>query len=174
MRLIDAALPATTLLLTALLALLPWGLPFETYPFARHLVPMLPYMVVHYWTVRRPSAMPATLVFATGLLIDVMTRGPLGFWSLLYLFGCAIARLMRTVTGDGLLVRWISYAAVSAVLALATWALASGYYLRTIDPVPLLVAAAATAAIYPLVALLLAAIQPNPKSSANRSLARGS
>lgn len=173
MRMIETVVPAMTLLATTLLAVLPWGLPFDTYPFARHLMPMLPYMVVHYWTARQPSAMPATLVFATGLLIDVMTRGPLGFWSLLYLFGCAIARLTRTLAGGGMLVRWIGYAVVSAVLAMATWALASGYYLRTIDPLPMLIAAGVTALAYPVVALLLASVQPNPKANANPSLARG-
>ena len=72
-----------------LLAALPWGLPTED----RFFLPLLPVVAIHYWALRRPEVLPEWFVFLAGLLLDVFTHGPLGYWPLVYLVAYALGVL---------------------------------------------------------------------------------
>ena len=63
--------------------------------------PLLPVMIVHFWTVARPGLMPALLAFVAGLLIDLLTGAPLGLWALGLLAVSAAARAMRDQVAGG-------------------------------------------------------------------------
>ena len=81
MQALTLIFPAAVLLVAVLVAAVPWGLPPET----KAALPLLPYLGVHYWTERRPAAMPDWLVFLAGFATDVLGQGPLGYWALIYL-----------------------------------------------------------------------------------------
>ena len=72
-------LPAVTLLIAALIAVLPFGAD----EIVRYCLSFLPLIVIHYWSARRPTLLPVPLIFAVGLAIDVLTHGPVGYWALL-------------------------------------------------------------------------------------------
>ena len=55
--------------------------------FAEGLVPtpIIPLVVVFFWSIYGPDYMPSVSVFFIGLLQDFLTGGPLGLWSVVYL-----------------------------------------------------------------------------------------
>jgi len=72
--------PFVITLLLALVPVLPLHLPHET-----DLVPAFTLMSVFYWTVYRPDLMPASAVFAIGIIQDFAAGAPLGITSLILL-----------------------------------------------------------------------------------------
>jgi rod shape-determining protein MreD len=145
-------LPALSVLSMAVLAVLPWG-GDDAVRFAIALMPM---MSIQYWAARRPGILPTTLVFAAGLFVDVMSSGPLGFWSLLALLALALGRLEGLVTERSTPAgRAAACLCALVVLAAATWAVASVYFNHVVDWRALARGALYVAAAYPLLALVL-------------------
>lgn len=143
--------PIAVLMVFLLVALLPWGLPGE----ARFVLPMLPYVAIHYWTLNDRGFMPAGLVFVVGLVIDLVTRGPLGFWAMIFLTGQMCALWLSGAPGDTRLKRWLGFFAVIGLLSCLQWLVASIYFVAWADPRPFATAAVVIAAIYPLFSLAL-------------------
>jgi rod shape-determining protein MreD len=144
-------MPAASVALVTLLAALPWGLPSAV----QVALPLLPYSAIHYWAVRRPALMPEWLIFLTGLATDALTHGPLGFWSLIYLFGLVVSRALGHFAMRGALGRWLQFCGTIVVLALLQWLVASTYAAALSHWVPLVQAALTACLLYPLVSLLL-------------------
>jgi rod shape-determining protein MreD len=143
--------PITSVVVLALVAALPFGLPSDV----RFIMPLLPYTVIHYWAVRRPTLMPEWGVFLVGLGTDVLTNGPLGFWSLIFLIGVVAVDATRDLPDWGAVGRWIQFCATLLVLGLAAWLVTSIYFLELADWKPMAVALAMAALSYPLFGLLL-------------------
>lgn len=145
-------LPALCLLIAALIAVLPFG----ASEGVRACLSFVPVIVTHYWIARRPRLLPAILVFATGLAIDVLTHGPVGFWSLMMLAAAALARLEDNFTGQSTMAGRAAVFCISmlAVAGLA-WAVASAYNGQLIEGRPMLLAALVAIGFYPLIAMLL-------------------
>mgnify|MGYP001358435982 CR=1 FL=1 len=72
-----------SVVLVTFLAALPWGLPAEF----RLVLPLLPFLAIHYWTLRRIALVPDVLAFVTGLAFDFLSDGPLGFWAMMVFLG---------------------------------------------------------------------------------------
>jgi rod shape-determining protein MreD len=152
MHTVNALVAALSVLGAALLAALPLGLGSEY----RFLLPQVVYMVIHFWTVRYPVVLPEWTVFCAGLLLDVLTGGPLGFWALIYLVGQAIARQQSVLAANGRVVRWALLAAAVIVLTLLEWVFASLYFLEWVDWQPFASGALTAILIYPFIAAALA------------------
>lgn len=145
-------LPAITVLLLAVAGILPWGHGYDL----RFLLPALPFMAIHYWQQEHRGLVPAPFVALIGLAIDVLTSGPLGYWSLVFLIGLALTRFMtRHVPEADALLNWVGFAVAAIGMALAAWMVASAYVVRVVDWRPIVIAAIAQIALYPLVVLLL-------------------
>ena len=143
--------PVVSVLALTLLSALPWGLA----PEARFVLPLIPVAAIHFWVVRGADRISEATVFLDGLLLDVLTNGPLGFWSLIYLTGYGtslmLARRARLLSLGGTAAHLI----VVTVLAAVIWVVSSLYALEIADWRPLAVASLAAAAAYPVVALLM-------------------
>ncbi|VAV96504.1 hypothetical protein MNBD_ALPHA06-1775, partial [hydrothermal vent metagenome] len=48
-------------------------------------MPLFPLMAIFFWAMSRPQLMPPIVVFAIGLIQDLLTGGPLGLWAFAYL-----------------------------------------------------------------------------------------
>lgn len=155
-------LPSLLILALTLFAALPWGVESDY----RFVLPHLVYAVIHYFTLRREAQVPEIIVFTSGLTLDVLTGGPLGYWSLVFLIGYAIAALQAPAMGSGRGRRWALAAMALALVALFEWALASLYYLELADWRPIALGAAGVALAYPMLAFVL-------QSFASASSARG-
>ncbi len=144
--------PLFTVVLSVLLCVMPWGLG-PSFQFA---LPMLPFAGIHYWARTSPALMPSTFVFAAGLSVDVLSYGPLGYWSLVYLMGLGLtAGLERVLPDNGPMSDYGTFCAVTAGLALLAWACASVYFIRFIDWEPMAWAALMLAVAHPFVRTLL-------------------
>lgn len=167
-----ALMPSLTVVATAMVVILPWGLPVDAYPFLRHLLAMLPALVAIFFLGRWPGCIPAVLLFLVGLVIDVATKGPVGFWPLVYLLaGAAAAAYARSARG-GALQRFVFFAGATTLAALIAWVLASVYYLRGVDPRPILTASTVSLALYPVFALVLGPLVRTRAAPQNARLER--
>ncbi|MDX2258895.1 MAG: rod shape-determining protein MreD [Hyphomicrobiaceae bacterium] len=86
---------------------------------------LLPALVIHYWTLRGSDGLPVGVAFAAGLVVDVLSGGPLGFWALVYVAAWLAARLSQPWRDSTPLGRWaLTALAIAGVVAIA-WAVAS-------------------------------------------------
>lgn len=121
--------PALSVLALAMLAALPWGLPSQD----RFFLPLLPVIAIHYWTLRQANALPEWAIFLAGVAVDILTHGPLGYWSLIYLIAYAFAVFGTPYASGGVWRRLILLAAALAGTTLAAWAAASIYFFEFAD-----------------------------------------
>lgn len=157
-------MPGIGLITVTLIAALPWGLPSD----ARFLLPLLPFLVIHHWAVRRPASMPEWLVFLSGLGTDVLTHGPLGFWSFIYLVGYMLSRAFRLHDHWAVIGQWLEAVALLSILAALQWLIASAYFLGSVDWRPLARGSLLAVLLYPLIISALGLFHKHGGSVAER------
>ena len=87
-----------------------------------------------------------------GLLTDIMSGGPLGFWALLTLIGASAGGYAKVFgAGREVVTLWLFWACLAAGLALFGCLLASVFFLRWVDWWPIAVGAAASVVLFPVV-----------------------
>ncbi len=146
--------PVLISLIAVISASLPWGAPVSP----SLALPLLALGVVFFWGLHRPGQLPSPLVFLFGLLTDLATDGPLGFWSLNFLLGYAVSVYGPLVNGgrrDGFAGVLLFTVAVAAVSALG-WALTSLFFLRNMPLQPLVTGGGVALLCYPVIAFVLA------------------
>lgn len=147
-----AILPAASVLFLAFLVLLPWG----GGDVARFAAAMMPMLAIRYWAIRRPDHVPALLAFATGLLLDVVSYGPLGFWALMALAALAMARIEGSVRhAPAMLWSFAALVVTAASLASLAWIVSSIYFSRSVPWQPTVLGALVAGMLSPLLNLLL-------------------
>jgi rod shape-determining protein MreD len=151
MALIGTLWPGLLVALLTVLAALPLGVESG----ARFLLPLLPLVAIAWVAIRAPARMPSGVAFAAGLALDVLTHGPLGYWSLVYLAGYLLATTLASSDVPSLGAAWAGLAAVLLGAAAVEWSVHSLYFVEPAALRPRILAAAAALAIAPLVVLLL-------------------
>ena len=113
--------PFVITLLLALVPVLPLHLPHEV-----DLVPAFTLMAVFYWTVYRPDLMPASAVFAIGIIQDFAAGAPLGITSLILLgtHGVVLGQ-RRLFVGKPFALAWAGFLLTAAAATAVSWAFAS-------------------------------------------------
>jgi rod shape-determining protein MreD len=108
---------------------------------------------VYFWSLYRPAALSALLVFGLGLLLDLLAQGPIGIQVLLLLLTHAIAlKSRRVLTRSGFAVVWLVFAGIAAGAALLEWLLVSALTWRVLPIGPGLLAFGVATGIYPFLA----------------------
>lgn len=161
--------PSVLISCLTLVSALPWGLP----PDGRFVLPLMPIAAIHFWAVRDDARLVEWFVFLAGLTLDVLSNGPLGFWSAIYLGAYALSVLAAGSVRGVRLGRWLSLVGVMTVLALMEWALSSLYYFEFADLWPLALGSIAVVLFYPILAGALRFLDPEMMSSANPGLTAG-
>ena len=169
MRLTGYVVPFLSVALLTVLAALPWGLPTQE----RFFLPMLPVVAIHYWALRKPGALPEWSVFLAGLLLDVFTHGPLGYWPLIYLFAYLLGVLGQTAGSKHQVIRLILFAASLACVAALGWAVASIYFLEFADWRPYVRGAALSLAAATVIVPVLHLLDAPALRREDTSLVRG-
>lgn len=162
-------IPALTIFIATILVALPWGMAAEN----RFFLPLLPLIVIHYWTLRSPEHVAEWWVFLAGLSLDILTYGPMGYWALIYLLGYAAAKLSTGLADDGPFAKWLLSAATLFVLTAVAWCVSSLYYFEFADWQPYVSAAVAAAIVYPVIGFVLRGIRLSQASTGNILLERG-
>ncbi len=145
-----AILRSLTPTLLGFLGVLILALPFRFFEGALP-TPIIPLVVVFFWSIYSPDFLPSPSVFAIGLLQDLLMGGPLGLWASVYLVTqFAVSSQRAYFLGREQKVVWMGFALAASVASLMLWlvmSLMSGALL----PVGALAAqVAATILIYPL------------------------
>ena len=144
-------IPGLTLFVFVLLVTLPWGLGSEL----TYVPPLLILATLFAWTIYRPTLLPAPLVFLVGIIVDVVTASPLGFWAFLFLCGYAVALNVARID-----FRWrttlvaTAYIPTSTAIAILAYGLISAYFGHLADWHPLYASLTTTWFITPVLAIL--------------------
>lgn len=141
--------PSLVLFLAVVVAAVPWVMPAE----ASFILPLLLIIVVFILTLQRRRKLPGVSVFAAGLLMDILTAGPLGYWAALFLLTHTIAvqyrvRAVRVEFSN----LWLVFAVTALLAAGAGWGLASLYFVRIIDWWPMVIGGFVAIALFPVIA----------------------
>lgn len=145
----ERIIPSLALFLAVVVAAVPWVLPDE----ASFILPSLLIIAVFVLTLQRKRTLPGISVFAAGLLMDILTAGPLGYWAILFLLTHTVAVQYRLRARRAEFASiWLVFAATAIAAAGIGWALASLYFVRIIDWQPMAIGAGAVVVLFPLVA----------------------
>jgi rod shape-determining protein MreD len=158
-----------SIVVLTVLAALPWGLPSED----RFFLPLLPVVAIQYWTLRHPRLIPEWFVFLAGLGLDVLTHGPLGYWSLVYLSGYFIAAVLEPYAHSGQIVRLAFWIVAMMITTFAAWAVSSVYFLEFADWRPFAHGMAFALVAGAVLVPMLHALDPEKEAHDNPQLSRG-
>ncbi|MCP4937459.1 MAG: hypothetical protein GY927_25415 [bacterium] len=124
-------LPAFLLFALPTLAAFPWQIPFGQ----AIALPYLTLLTILFGSVRYPGLFLSPFVFISGLLCDLFTRSPLGFWALLFLLTLACARTTTLLTAQrGPLAVYLCMLVALIFMTAGIWGLSSLYQLALQDP----------------------------------------
>lgn len=154
-RRIRALLPILSSVTLVLLGLLPPGLPhFDL------VVPALALMAVFYWSVFRSDLMTMIGAFLIGLLLDLLSGGPLGLNALILVATHELGVSQRRVfLGSSFLVNWAAFALVAGAALSGAWLAVSLLYWRLLPFGPVLTQVLLSVAVYPAVYWLLSVLE---------------
>ena len=144
----SAYLPALSVFAAALATAIPWGLPAG----ATFILPMLLMAMVFCWRTLPETAFPVYLALLLGLLTDILSGGPLGFWALMALIA-ANAGERAPSPGDSQDRNrlWLVWAGVAVSIGVLSWLLGSLYFLRWIDAWPIALGVGVSILLFPVV-----------------------
>lgn len=128
-------------------------------------MPLWPLISLFLWSTIRPRFIPPIVIVAVGLVQDVLTGGPMGVWAASYLLAMIIMRTRREEGGPReLFPLWLRFAGVAAITFATAWAIGSLTLGMPAQVTSILIEAAVTLAIFPLIALIAVRGRP-PRSS---------
>jgi rod shape-determining protein MreD len=146
LRVLRLLLPGLVTYIAVMLTVMPLGIPFIAV-----VTPFLSLMAVYYWSIYRPDLLPPVAVFTLGILQDILTGGPVGLLALVLLLVQASAVSQRRILlGQAFSVEWAGLLLIAAGAGAVSWMLACAYYFALVPPIPFVVQALITAALYPL------------------------
>jgi len=141
--------PSLVLFLAVVVAAVPWALPAA----AGFILPLLLIIFIFALTMQQKRELPTISVFAAGLLMDVLTAGPLGYWAIIFLLTHTLAGIYsRRAKNKRFGTLWLAFAGTAAAASIFGWALASIYFVRIIDWQPMFIGGAVAVALFPLLA----------------------
>ena len=129
MMIVKVVAPLLSIIILTVIAALPWGLSSED----RFVLPLLPIVAIHYWSLRQSETIPEWFVFLAGLSLDILTHGPLGFWSLIYLLSYYLGVVSHALGLRGQSARLVLFAVSLLAITAAAWLISSIYVLEFMD-----------------------------------------
>jgi len=149
--------PVAVSLIAVICASLPWGAPASI----ALALPLIALGVIFFWGLRRPGQLPSPLVFLFGLLTDLASDGPLGFWALNFLIGYAVAVYGPVWNGgrrDGV-AALLLFAATLLLVSVLSWVLSSLFFLKAMPLRPLMIGGVVAFGAYPVISYVLAPLE---------------
>ena len=115
--------------------------------------PILPLTIVFFWTLYEPQKLPASAVFLIGIFQDILSGGPIGLWSTLYLVvQYAVLSQRAYFLGRAFQVIWMGFAVTAFTAGLIQW-LVMGLMAGELLPLRfILIQMLTTVAFYPMIA----------------------
>ncbi len=124
-------LPTFLLIFLPAMAAYPWHFPLGN----ALALPFLTLLTILFATLRYPGLLLSPLVFLSGLICDLATRSPLGFWILLFLITLSCARTTsQLVVQRGLLMGSLGFGVILVLIPVCVWGLSSLYQFEWQNP----------------------------------------
>lgn len=148
-------LPSVTTLLAALLALEPVHLPgYWT------LTPAFALMTVYHWTVYRPDLLSPLALFGIGVAYDLLSGGPPGVTSLLFLCArMAVLHCRRWLIGRPFPFVWGGFTLLTGAAMVGLWVVHSALVLQLVGFSATLYRGVLTISLFPILSFLLGRTQ---------------
>jgi rod shape-determining protein MreD len=147
--------PTVATLVLAMLSVLP--LRFPNYAAV---APLLALAGIFYWTIYRPDLLPPTAVFLCGFVLDLLSGGPLGVSSLVFLLARVVVLPQRRFFVDRLFpFVWGGFTLLAAGAITFLWGLGSTLTGFMLDMRAASLQWVLTVACFPAVAYLLMRVQ---------------
>lgn len=109
--------PFVLLLLGLFVIGMPFGLPGQA-----ELRPVYAMACVYFWSLYRPTSLPAPLVAITGLLLDLLGFSPFGLWAvLLLLLQAATLKARQKLAPAPFLYVWGGFVLLAVIGSLLAW-----------------------------------------------------
>lgn len=117
--------------------------------------PYLALMAVYYWSVYRPRLVPPGFCFAAGLLMDILSGGPLGINALILVAVQWVVRGQRRfLMGQSYTTIWAVFAVILVLAALTQWGLYGLAHMAWPPLLPVAVSVALSLFLFPFVSYL--------------------
>ena len=117
--------------------------------------PLLPLMAVYHFSLFRPQYLPPLVLFALGMLTDLLQGGagnPLGISAVVFLAVRGLLDVNRRYLVDvSFVFIWVGYALLSALAVLLVWLVSCLWNLMLIDPAPAFFQYAISLFLYPII-----------------------
>lgn len=132
------------------------ALPF---PVVHSIKPAWVLMAIYYWSVFRPTLMPPSLCFFTGLLLDFISGLPLGVNAVIFTLAQWVVRDQRRfLMGQAFFTIWCVFALVAGLSLVLQWGLYGLVQFTWTSLTPVMVNLLATILLFPLVSLAMLAV----------------
>lgn len=116
--------------------------------------PLLPLVVVYFWSLYSPAHLPAASIFVIGLVQDLFSGGPLGLWPAVYLAVQYVAISQQSYfLGREIHVVWMGFAMAAASVSIILWLFMSLLSATLLPIGGLALQMLTTIAVYPLFAV---------------------
>lgn len=116
--------------------------------------PLIPLVVIYFWSLYSPGHLPAASVFAIGLIQDLLSGGPLGLWPAVYLAVQYVAISQQSYfLGREVHVVWMGFAVAAASVSIILWLFMSLLSGALLPIGGLVLQMLTTIAVYPLFAI---------------------
>ena len=117
--------------------------------------PLIPLVVVYFWSLYAPRYLPAASIFVIGLLQDLLSGGPLGLWPAVYLVVQYVAMSQQAYfLGREVHVVWMGFAVAAASVSVILWLFMSLLSATLLPLGGLAFQMLTTIAVYPLFAIV--------------------
>ncbi|QDO95937.1 rod shape-determining protein MreD [Ferrovibrio terrae] len=154
-RRVRALLPILSSVTLVLIGLMPIGLPHFD-----NVAPAFALMAVFYWSIFRSDLMTMIGAFMIGLLLDLLSAGPLGLNVLALVLVHELGMAQRKVfLGSSFMVNWAAFALVVGAVLPAGWAVVSLLHWRLLPTAPLLAQLLLSLTLYPAVYWVLSRLE---------------
>lgn len=131
------------------------GMPFGLLGQAE-LRPVYAMACVYFWSLYRPSSMPAVLVTISGLLLDGLGYSSFGLWAVLLLLLQVITlSLRKKLASAPFLFVWLVFIMFSAGFALLSWLVTSAFDEMWLSFMPVYIEVSWAVCLYPALAFML-------------------
>jgi rod shape-determining protein MreD len=144
----NPGVPAVSVFLAVLATAVPWGLPAD----ATFAPPLIVMTMIFCWRALPGTVFPSYLALLLGLLTDMLSGGPLGFWAMMALIA-ANAGGRAPSPGDAQARNrlWLFWGCVAAAIGLLAWLLGSLYVVQFIDAWPIAFGVGVSILLFPVV-----------------------
>lgn len=154
-HILRAVLPLLMAAIGVLLSLI--ALPL---PYVGIMRPDFLLMFVFFWAINRPSFFPPSLIFISGILVDLIVNSLVGLTPLLLIcIYMLIKSQRRFLMAQSFMVLWLCFAVVSIGFAVAEWGITGLYHLKLVLSHTIWMTLVLNICIFPLLALVLIKIQ---------------